>query len=61
MLIRLLGTLAHIRVGVGRKGHMGVNMSSLWQNTVFLRTFSIKMFISGDSCLLFPLNDYAIG
>ena len=28
-----------------RKGHMGVNMSSLWQNTVFLRIFIIKIFI----------------
>ena len=44
MLIKLLGALAHTRVGVGREGHTGVNMSSLWQDTVFLRTFSIKKY-----------------
>ena len=27
------------------KGHMGINMSSLGQNTVVLRTFSITIFI----------------
>ena len=43
------------------KGHMGIGMSSLGQNTVFLRTFSNYIFYSLRLCLLFPWNDYAIG
>ena len=66
MLIRLLGTLVQGSNRIGSrqvthpsKGHMGVNMSSFWQNTVFLQTLSIFFFFL-SLCLLFPWNDYAI-
>ena len=64
MLIRLLGTLAQTRVGVGRLhtlvwGSCVVKMSSLWQNPVTcVDVFYLNNYFWRLS-LLFPWNNYA--